>query len=109
MSVHRLRIRRAYSTRDYTATTPPRAVRLSDTIQDRVLEEFVADPGMTAPDVVAAMTWSLALFVVASEEDDVAVDAETPILVAAIEGLRRSVETVRQVNHDRSRAARRVQ
>ena len=104
MSEHRLRIRRGYSTRDYsTPSTTPRVVRMSDAIQDKVLDEFVSDPQMTAPDVVAAMTWSLALFVVASEEDEVDVDADTPILLAAIEGLRISVETIRRVNLERRR------
>ena len=98
MSEHRLRLRRVYS----TPATSPRVVHLSDTIQDAALAAFVEDPEIGPADVVAAMAWSLALFVVASEEDDVADDADTAVLLAAIAGLRASVETVRRVNRERA-------
>ena len=100
MPVHPFRVRRLYS----TPSTTPTVVRLSDLLQDVVLEQFVNDREMSPSDVVAAMTWSLALFVVATEDDSVSVDdQESAVLLSALDGLRRSVETVRRVNRDRGR------
>jgi len=84
---------------------PPPVVVLADAIQDAALEVFRACPEIAPSDLVAAATWTLALFVSAMDDDDVEEAEATPSLVAALEGVRRSVAAIRRVD----RARRRVQ
>lgn len=81
----------------------PPVVVLSETVQDAALTAFAADDALTPNDLIAAVTFALAIFVVASEDDDLAAGADSPTLDAAVAALRHAVNGTRELDRLRRR------